>query len=56
MALVIFSGVALPRPAQQAGMQHDVALASQTKEWMITSLVVLKHFMPSAQINESSCN
>ena len=56
MALVIFSGVAVPRPAQNAGMQHDVGLASQTKEWMITSLVVLKHFMPSAQINEGSCN
>ena len=56
MALVIFSGVAVPRPAQNAGMQHDVGLASQTKQWMITSLVVLKHFMPGSQIDESSCN
>ena len=56
MALVIFSGVAVPRPAQNAGMQHDVGLASQTKEWMITSLVVLKHFMPGSQVDERSCN
>ena len=56
MALVIFSGVAVPRPAQNAGMQHDVGLASQTKEWMITRLVMHKYLMPSAQINEGSCN
>ena len=56
MALVIFSGVAVPRPAQNAGMQHDVGLASQTKEWMITSLEVLIHFMPGSQVDESSCN
>ena len=47
MALVIFSGVAVPRPAQQAGMQHDVGLASQPKEWMAPRLVMHKYFMPS---------
>ena len=56
MALVIFSGVAVPRPAQNAGMQHDVGLASQTKEWMVPRLVMHEYLMPSAQINEGSCN
>ena len=56
MALVICSGVAVPRPAQQAGMQHDVGLASQSKEWMVPRLVMHKYLMPGGQINEGSCN
>ena len=56
MALVIFSGVAVPRPAQQVGMQHDVGLASQAKEWMRIMLEVQKYFMPGSQVDERSCN
>ena len=37
-------------------MQHDVGLACQPKEWLVPRLVMHKYLMPSAQINEGSCN
>ena len=56
VALVIFSGVALPIPREQACMQHNVAFASDAKQRHISTLEVLEDFIPSSEIDKSSGN